>query len=143
MRQKGSPVSRLQPQGNGGNWPCPVSRVVGSRDGRPPPPTLTSRTESFGGTFTLSCLTPFFSGPATLTFHWNNGNTSTVSGNFVARSSGSDLLSTFTGTAIAGEFQGDAVETVLDVAQLDLTQCAKPGGLNHESGVYTATFRKP
>ncbi|MYT33932.1 MULTISPECIES: hypothetical protein [unclassified Streptomyces] len=106
-------------------------------------PTLTGRTETFDGTFTLSCLTPFFSGPVTLTFHWNNGRTSTASGRFAASSTGSDMLSIFKGKATAGEFQGDSVETVLDVAKPTVQQCAQPGGLTHESGVYTATFQKP
>ncbi|WP_438489826.1 hypothetical protein [Streptomyces sp. S186] len=105
-------------------------------------PTLTSRTESFDGTFTLSCLTPVFTGPTTLTFHWNNGKTSTASGKFTASSTGGDVLSIFRGTATAGEFQGDTVETVLDVAQPSMQQCLRPGGVTQETGVYTASFQK-
>ncbi|GAA0418571.1 hypothetical protein GCM10010357_44900 [Streptomyces luteireticuli] len=105
-------------------------------------PTLTSRTEIFEGDFVMSCLTPLFTGPVTLTFHWNNGRTSTADGKYIADSTGGNVLSVFRGKVTAGEFLGDAVETVLDDTQRNMQQCLRPEGLTHETGPYSVSFQR-
>ncbi|MFF4403717.1 hypothetical protein ACFY2W_33460 [Streptomyces sp. NPDC001262] len=105
--------------------------------------TLTSSQPVIADTdLVLSCLKPFFTGPLTFTLVWNNGRTSAFSGTTATNSTGGNLISTFTGKVTAGEFQGDSAEFVFDAGQLNMQQCAQPGGLTRESGPVTLTLQK-
>lgn len=102
-------------------------------------PTLTSGTFGGNSTGTIGCLTGGASG--TLTFHWNNGHSSTAQiTSVVAVRPNGDIVTVSTGTVMSGEFTGDTVVTEVTLLASDQTACLLGGGVSSVSGPTTVTF---
>jgi hypothetical protein len=89
-------------------------------------PTVRTGTMSGGVTATSGCEDLLHSSPGAVTFHWNNGNSSTFTYNSEVDLVLGQLVIVQTGAITAGEFSGSsAVTTITDVG--DLTACAGSG----------------
>jgi len=106
-------------------------------------PTLAYGIDRFDATLPLSCEQPFFSGPGTTVIKWNNGQHSTLSVNGVVTTNGGQIVDTFTGTVIDGEFKGATVIAVLTEAQPNAVQCLTPQGVTSASGADTLQIFTP
>ena len=106
-------------------------------------PTLASGIDRFDATLPLSCEQPFFNGPGTTVIKWNNGQQSTLSVNGVVTTNAGQIVDTFTGTVIDGEFNGASVLAVLTEVQPNAVQCLTPQGVTSESGTTTLQIPAP
>ncbi|MDU0290281.1 hypothetical protein [Saccharothrix longispora] len=81
----------------------------------PTHPDITSGTSDASGTFPgATCLSLFGANSITIHITWNNGQTSTLSGNNVSSMAGATLTVVTTGTVTAGAFAGGTfVHTVV------------------------------
>jgi hypothetical protein len=102
-----------------------------------------SHPEITGATFTslvvgtFSCLSGSTSNVST--YHWNNGQSSTVRGGFeVNLKPGGTTVLVLTGTVTEGLFQGATVVQTKVLPSTDLVACLTPEGLTSVSG--TASF---
>ncbi|WP_018680712.1 hypothetical protein [Actinokineospora enzanensis] len=74
-------------------------------------------------------------GGGTLTIHWNNGQTSTLTGlASTLTATGGIVQNTATGTVTAGEFTGASATIAWIYALVNPLQCLAPGGLTTQDG---------
>ncbi|MFF0484955.1 hypothetical protein [Streptomyces sp. NPDC004435] len=90
-------------------------------------PTITNGTTITSFTAVRSCLNLGAAGAGNLTITWNNASTSTLSLNFVTNTIGGSVVSTGTGSVIAGKFAGDAAVIVYTGPVVNLLDCVGPG----------------
>ncbi|MFB7175655.1 hypothetical protein ACFCYM_33250 [Streptomyces sp. NPDC056254] len=70
-----------------------------------------------------SCLTLLKTATTTITFHWNNGATSVVTGTRVVNLAAATLTTTVTGTLTSGLFTGDTFVYQLVGPSTDILAC--------------------
>lgn len=70
-----------------------------------------------------SCLTLLNSAPTTISFTWNNGATTVVTGTRTVNLAGAALTTTVTGTVTSGLFTGDTVVYQLVAPSADVLAC--------------------
>ncbi|MGV9279678.1 hypothetical protein [Streptomyces sp. NPDC003730] len=89
------------------------------------PTELTLTSGSRSGTFPrdTSCLDLLGGGTRTFTITWDNGKTSTITGQTVANVVGAVLTSTLTGTVTSGLFEGGLVVQQVISPAADITLC--------------------
>jgi hypothetical protein len=94
-------------------------------------------------TASLSCLLDS-EGPATYTYHWNNGKFSTVRYELTGRARpAGQAVFTFSGTVQSGEYAGARATMTLTLVTTQATGCLTPEGATSNSGVVTVTFAGP
>ncbi|WP_257132584.1 MULTISPECIES: hypothetical protein [unclassified Streptomyces] len=70
-----------------------------------------------------SCLTLLNSAPTTISFTWNNGATTVVTGTRIVNLAAAVLTTTVTGTVTSGLFAGDTVVYQLIAPATDVLAC--------------------
>ncbi|MGW0933056.1 hypothetical protein [Streptomyces sp. NPDC002644] len=94
----------------------------------PTEPTLTSGDRSGSFTRDTSCVDLLGGGTRTFTITWNDGSTSTITGQSVANIAGAVLTSTLTGTVTHGQFQGGTVVQQVVSPALAVLPCTLGAG---------------
>ncbi|MFE6338834.1 hypothetical protein ACFVOK_37420 [Streptomyces sp. NPDC057798] len=79
-------------------------------------------------------------GGGTFTYHWNNGNTSTITANSVVTFSLGAVQVVSTGTVISGQFTGDAAVFTWTGTSPGLLDCLSPKGVMQYSGATVLEF---
>lgn len=100
----------------------------------------TAGTPPGGVSAQLSCLNVLDSSSGQSVLHWNNGTTSRYSFTRSSSTVAGQLVTTASGTVIAGEFLGRSVRTVSVSPVPNLLDCLRPGGLTRRSGVVALTI---
>jgi hypothetical protein len=101
-------------------------------------PTLTSGTSVTEVVRTRSCLDPLASGSAAVTYHWNNGQSSTFTFNEVSSTTGALVTVVATGTITAGQFAGRTAVRQVTGPSLNLLDCLQEPGITSrfQTGVF-------
>ncbi len=90
-----------------------------------------------------SCLVDNDPGFVTMTFVWNNGNTSTSTANRTLIRTLSEVIVVFTGIIQAGEFKGDTLTLTITAATLNVQACLAPPGVTSTSGAEVLSIVRP
>jgi hypothetical protein len=100
----------------------------------------TAGTPPGGVPATLSCLALLSPGSGQASIKWNNGSTSQYTFSHSSQTVGGQLITTTTGTVIAGEFVGRSVLIVFVSPAPNFLDCLSFGGLTQRTGVVTLTI---